>query len=151
MESNWDGPVTDEGVTLEQSLKTMIAEVVEELKLVHTSKYDEKRAIRTAALALQAQIQLVEFLSDTELRAKGAKNEVKIIEAEVYFENKESSDKKISEANLQQAIAKDKRVITAETKTINAEKEAKKWASILNILQNAHIFFRNLGKNEWNL
>ncbi len=138
-------------IVLEDSVKLMVTRISKELRSVHSGKYDEKRAIKTAALALKAQIDLAEFLSDVEGTAKGLKNEVKAVEAEVYFDHRSSAEKKISEAALQQLIAKDKRTAEAEVKAVDAEKIAKKWGLIFNTMKEAHIFFRNLGKNDWSI
>lgn len=155
-DSSWDDKTTEDDEqltdeTLEDSVKRMVAEVSRELSKVHSSKYDEKQAIRTAALALKAQMDLAEFLSDVEGTAKGSKNDVKMVEAEVYFDHRSSAEKKISEAALQQLVAKDKRTSDAESKAIEAEKRAKKWANVFATLKEAHIFFRNLGKNDWSI
>lgn len=140
-----------DGETLEDSVKRMVSDVSKELRMVHTGKYDEKRAIKTAALALKAQIDLAEFLSDVEGTAKGAKNEVKAVESEVYFDHRASAEKKMSEAALQQFIANDKRTIKAEAKAVEAEKIAKKWGIVFGTMKEAHIFFRTLGKNDWSM
>jgi len=142
---------SEENLTLESSVKKMVSEVSNELRMVHSGKYDEKRAIKTAALALKAQIDLAEFLSDVEGTAKGMKNEVKAVEAEVYFDHRSSAEKKMSEAALQQLIAKDKRTVVAEAKAVEAEKVAKKWGIVFGTMKEAHIFFRNLGKNDWSI
>ncbi len=151
IENNSAEQNSEENLTLESSVKKMVSEVSNELRMVHSGKYDEKRAIKTAALALKAQIDLAEFLSDVEGTAKGMKNEVKAIEAEVYFDHRSSAEKKMSEAALQQLIAKDKRTALAETKAVEAEKIAKKWGIVFGTMKEAHIFFRNLGKNDWSI
>lgn len=137
--------------TLEDSVKRMVDEISKELAKTHEHKYDEKQAVKTAALALKAQMALSEFLSDSEATAKGAKNAVKIVEAEAYFEHRNSAEKKISEAALQQLVARDKKVQIAEQNVIEAERKSKKWAIVFAILKDAHIFFRNLGKNDWSM
>ena len=144
-----DNNVTD--LTLEDSVKLMVSQVSQELRRVHSGKYDEKKAVKTAALALKAQMDLADFLSDVEGTAKGFKNEVKAVEAEVYFDHRSSAEKKMSEAALQQLVAKDKRTAEAEAKAIEAEKIAKKWGIIFSTMKEAHIFFRNLGKNDWSI
>lgn len=142
---------SSEEVTLEESIINMVSEVSGELNKVHSGKYDEKSAIKAAALALKAQIDLAEFLSDVEATAKGLKNEVKIEQARVYFACKESADKKLSEAALEQMVAKDSKSIEVEIKAVEGEKKMKKWMSLFATLKEAHIFFRNLGKNDWNM
>jgi len=139
--------------TLEESVIAMVSEINGELTRVHTSKYDEKSAIRAAALALKAQMDLAEFLSDVEASAKGLKNEAKIVQSKVYFECIESNTggKKPSEAMLEQMVVKDQRTIEAETNAVEGEKKLKKWMSLFATLKEAHIFFRNLGKNDWNI
>jgi hypothetical protein len=137
----------EESTETESLVKEMVSEISHELVLVHSGRYDEKRAIKAAALALKIQLDLADFLSDVEASAKGLKIEVKGVESEIYYENKSSSsEKKISEAALQQSISKDKRYCDAELKSIKAEKTAKKWALIFGTMKEAHIFFRNLGK-----
>lgn len=140
-----------ESETLESSVKRMVSEVSQELRKVHTGKYDEKRAIKTAALALKTQIDLAEFLADVEGTAKGTKNEVKAVESEVYFDHRSMSEKKMSEAALQQLVAKDKRTAIADRKAVEAEKIAKKWGIVFGTMKEAHIFFRTLGKNDWSI
>lgn len=144
-----DDSLTD--LTLEDSVKLMVSQVSQELRRVHSGKYDEKRAVKTAALALKAQMDLADFLSDVEGTAKGFKNEVKAVEAEAYFDHRSSAEKKMSEAALQQLVAKDKRTAEAEAKAVEAEKTAKKWGIIFSTMKEAHIFFRNLGKNDWSI
>ena len=134
-------------------VKKMVNEVQDELAMVHMSKYDLERAKRTAALALRAQMEMSEFLSDLEGRAKGIKHSIAIIESEVYFDQKNLADKKLSEAALQQCIAKDKEVVKAKAELIDAEREFRLWEKLFNSLKDAHIFFRNLGngKNDWSI
>lgn len=140
-----------QGETLEASVLRMVSEVSAELRKVHSGKYDEKKAIRTAALALKAQMDLSEFLSDVEAKAKGSKVALKEVEAEVYFECRESSEKKLSEAALTQMVAKDKKTAASEAALVDSERSSKKWALIFANLKEAHIFFRNLGKNDWSI
>lgn len=140
-----------ESETLENSVKRMVSEISQELRLVHSGRYDEKRAVKTAALALKAQIDLAAFLSDVECTAKGTKNEIKAVGAEVYFDQRSLSDKKMTEVALQQMIAKDKRAILAEKKAVEAEKIAKKWGIVFGTMKEAHIFFRTLSKIDWNI
>lgn len=139
--------------TRADSVESMASEIIDELGLVHTGRYDVDRARRTAALALKAQMEMAEFLSDLEGRAKGSKNTVELKESEAYFDAKESSEKKVSEAALQQLVIKNNKVTLAKYDAIEAEKEFKKWSSIFLVLKEAHIFFRNLGngKNEWSI
>jgi hypothetical protein len=146
-----DVNLPEEKETLEDSVKRMVSEVSQELRLVHSGRYDEKRAIKTAALALRAQMDLAIILSDVEGTARGAKNEVKATEAEVYLDHRSSSEKKMTEGALQQVTAKDKRTVTAEARAVKAEKIAKKWGIIFGTMKEAHIFFRTLGKNDWSI
>lgn len=147
-ESEDDPP---EGETLEDSIARMYQEISRELVKVHSGKYDEKKAIRAAALALKAQMDLANLLADSEASARGRKVALKEIEAEVYFDARENADKKLSEAALTQIVAKDKKTSVAEAALVVAEKNAKRWANMSNHLKEAHIFFRTLGKNDWSI
>lgn len=143
----------DTPLTRAAAVQAMTNEIVYELGQVHMHRCEPDRAKRTAALALKAQMLMAEFLADAEGRAKGMKHNVEFIESEVYFDQKNLSDKKLSEAALQQFVAKDKAVVKAKSNMIEAEVEFKKWVSIFAVLKEAHIFFRNIGngKNEWSV
>lgn len=148
-DSEEDESSSDE--TLEESISRMYQEISRELVKVHSGRYDEKKAIRAAALALKAQMDLSSLIADDEARAKGCKVALKEIEAEVYFEARDGAEKKLSEAALTQIVAKDKKTSAAEAALVEAEKNAKRWANMSNHLKEAHIFFRTIGKNDWSI
>lgn len=145
--------IKDSLINHASAVETMLSEVVSELGLVHSGTYDIDRARRTAALALKAQIEMAEYISDLEGQARGLKNMIESAEADAYFDAKDSSEKKISEAALQQMVNKNKKVAQAKSDAINAEREFKKGSNMFTILKDAHIFFRNIGngKNEWSI
>lgn len=140
-------------MTREENAKHMINEVQIELDLVHQGKYDFERAKRTAALALRAQMEISEFLADLEGRTKKVKYALSFIESEAYFDQKNLTDKKLSEAALQQLIVRDKEVIKTKSDLIEAEVHFKNWEKFFITMKDAHIFFRNLGngKNDWSM
>lgn len=138
--------MSEKETTIEDEIKQMVFEVSNSLKLVHEGSYNDKNASRTAALALKCQIDMAEILSDAEASAKGCRNDVRIAESQAYFEAKEESDKKLSEAALEQHISKNPNVLTAEKKAIQTEKSSKKWTILSNTMKEAHIFFRMMNK-----
>lgn len=127
-----------------------VNEVNSELRLVHQGRYDERRAVRTAALALSVQLDIADVLPTLEGTAKGVKLDAKVVESNQYLDYKSaartSEDKKPTDVALQRLVAKDSKLLAAERRAIDAEKESKTWAHILVAMKDAHIFFRNLGK-----
>lgn len=139
--------------TNSENLEDLISLCLDELKAAHESKYDEEKAVRTAALFLKAQILLSNFIRDIDLRAKQMKREVKRIEGEKYFYYRDQgeSSKKLTEVALGHLISKDNDVIATAAQTSEAEAEAKRLDYIYGILKDGHVFFRNIGKgkNPW--
>lgn len=123
-----------------------------ELSLAYKEKYDSEQAEKTAAMFLAAQMQLAFFIADIELTARHSKHEIERMEAVKYFEIKENSvtDKKLTEATLTQAVAKDADVIGVKKANCEAEAELKKFNYLMANLKEGHIFFRNIGKGKWN-
>jgi hypothetical protein len=135
----------------QQSLEKLLDKCLAELDLAHNGKCEPDRAERTAALFLEMQFRLSEFLSASELKAKMKKSEVESVSGVKYFEYKTGSsvDKKPTEASLDQSIAKDADICKLKEEMFKYEAEVKKWNYVMNILSNGHIYFRNLGKREF--
>ena len=155
--SDWNeiGPEKDTDpedlVAASEKVERIIAQISKEFKLAHNYKYDVEKAELTAALCLEAQKQIAEFLSDAEIYSKERKWEVESVSAERYFHYKESATDKISESALNHFIAKDEKVKEAKSEQFKAEANYKKWQNLLSILKDGHIYFRGLakGKNDW--
>ena len=136
--------------TNEEVVYELIEKCLKELELAHKEKYESEKAEKTAAMFLLAQTKLVLFIEDTELRAREAKNEVSRIEAEKYFEYKNSmSGNKTTETMISQYVAKDEKVVESKSQAAKAEASLKKWSYVLATLKDRHIFFRNVGKKNW--
>jgi len=134
----------------------LIEKVSKELKLAHTEKYDVERAELTAALCLEAQKELAEFLAEAELLAKERKSEVESIEGEMYLHYKyeykiDGKDNKLSDVGVQHLVAKDEKVKKAKQKQHEAESNFSKWRNLFGMLKDGHIYFRGLakGKLDW--
>ncbi len=136
------------------------AEVVDELAKLLLSevssvagggKCDVERARQNAALALQLQIELSSFLSDSEGRERYQKNNCKFVESMIFTEIRRDAEKKITDAAVKEKGLQDERLKDAEKLAVESEVEYKKWAYIFGTAKDAHIFFRNIanGKNEW--
>jgi len=136
--------------TNSENLEDLILLCLNELKVAHETKYEEDKAVRTAALFLKAQLLLSNFIKDVDLRAKQMKREVKRIEGEKYFHYRDNSElsKKLTEVALGHLINKDGDVISAAIQTSEAEAEAKRLDYIYGILKDGHVFFRNIGKSK---
>jgi len=157
-EVDWDTPTSEEEESAEEHEETR-GEVVErlisaislEINDAHKQKYEMENADSTAALCLEAQRELAEFLSDAEFLAKEKKTEVERIESEQYFYYKGKAVGRTSDAALKQETAKDKEVLKAKKVQFRAEADYNKWRNLFGFLKDAHHYFRGVakGKNEW--
>ena len=130
-----------------------VEEVIEkcfnEMSEASRNKYDADKADRTAALCLAAQMKLSMLIEEAELKAKGAKNEVSRLEGETYFDAKVAlQDKKITEAMIANYVLKSVGIVDAKTACAVAEAELKKWSYVMKVLENEHLFFRNIAKTK---
>jgi hypothetical protein len=137
-------------------VEDLISQVSIELNIAHSKKYDAVQAELTAALILEAQKELSEFLADAELISKERKAEVERVEAEQYFlyKNKREGlggESKITDTALNRMVAKDKLVLMAKKEQYEAESDFSKYKNLFGMLKDAHVFFRGLskGKNDW--
>jgi hypothetical protein len=132
-------------------LETVVEKCLAEMQTASREKYDSDRADKTAALCLVAQMKLSSIIEDVEMKARNSKNQITRMEGEKYFEFKTGSfEKKLTENALTSAVAKDDKVVKCKMDSSKYEAELKKYVFILNTLKEAHIFFRNIGKNkEW--
>jgi len=143
---------TDEGfLSNAERVEYLINKISKELKIAHSQKYDATQAELTAALVLDAQKELSEFLSDAELISKEKKAEVERVEAERYYFYKENSESKTSDVALTRLVSKDELVLTAKKEQYSAESDFSKYKNLFGMLKDAHVFFRGLakGKNDW--
>lgn len=154
-QSDWNesSEVTTEEVldtnslSLEDEILSSFTKISKELRAVHEGNFDEKRAIRAAALALKIQMDLAELLPEVEAQAKGQKNDLEIVESEVYFDQSiRPGDKKPSEAALKHLVTKADQTKIAHLKMVESEKKSKRWNIVLGTVREAHIFFRTLAK-----
>lgn len=133
-------------------LEELLDKCLSELDLAYQGNCEPERAERNAALFLEMQIKLAEYVSSAELKAKMSKNEVERISSQKYFEYKKGSlgsEKKPTEASLEHAISQDEDIFKLKEEMLKNEAEYKKWNYIISVLSNGHIFFRNLSKREF--
>ncbi len=127
-----------------------LVEVIQaQIQKVRSNNFDLSKAEAVAALALEAQIDLAEYYAEAESYAKDAKNLVEYAEGEVSNRisfTVTNDGKKISEAALKRQSCIDDEVKSARKQLISLDKECRKWRYIFEMLKDAHIFFRNLGK-----
>jgi hypothetical protein len=113
---------------------------------VYSGSFDVSKAERVASLALSAQIEISDLLSDAECRVKQAKYDVELVESEVALRIRSEAETRITEVALKQKVIIDSSVTSAKNKILKCEKNSKKWNYVFNIFKEAHIFFRNLAK-----
>jgi len=137
--------------TREERVVILISSIAEEITIAHKKKYDQETAEQTAALCLDAQRELAEFLSEAEFLSKESKADVERLESEQYFYYKGKAVGKTSDAALKQEVARDKEVVKAKKKQFRAEADYNKWRNLFGFLKDAHYYFRGVakGKDEW--
>lgn len=136
-----------ENLTRGQKIEAMLSVLQSAMNSVYLGQFDYSKSERMAALALTAQMELAKFSADAEWRAKHAKLEIKHVSAEANYKLRTTStEKKISEAALEQLVNRDPNVIKAELNMAEIERDAKQWQNYYGTLRDAHVFFRNLGK-----
>lgn len=150
METEWTDGVT-ETTSLAEQVEKMIQDIAKELREAHSFKYDVEKAERTAAQCLEAQRLLAEFLSEAEIFSKERKLEVERLSGEKWFYHKANYEGKTTEATLEALVAKDEDVVAAKKEQYKSEADYRKWLNLLNVLKEAHLYYRNLsrGKNDW--
>ena len=130
-------------------IESVIEKCFTELDTSSREKYDSDKADKTASLFLVAQMKLSFLIEEVEMSAKQSKNEISRIEGEKYFEYKTANlDKKITESALSNAVAKDMDIYNAKNECAKQEAALKKWNYVLNVLQNGHLYYRNISKNK---
>lgn len=145
MEDSFDD---NNALTNVQEFENLMRKCNKELQIAYSEEYDEAKAVKTAALFLSTRLKLIEFIKSVEVRARHLKTEVKRISAEKYNHYKHNSDKKITDAGAEHLVAQDQDVITAEQEAIEAEAELNNYKYLLSILNDGHVFFRNIGKRS---
>ncbi len=130
-------------------VETLIEGCFNEMQSASRVSYDTDQADRTAALFLTAQMKLSFLIEDVEMKARNAKNEIERVEGETYFEYKMSkAGEKITENMITSYVAKEANVVKVKAECAQYEANLKKWNYILNVLNNGHVFFRNIAKNK---
>lgn len=136
----------------QEELEKLLEKCLAELKLAYDGDCQPERADKNAALFLEMQLRLSDYLSNAELKARRSKGEVERLSSQKYFEYKTGalgSDKKMTEAALEHSIAKDDEIFKLKESQIQMEAEHKKWNYVMNVLSNGHVYFRGVGKRDF--
>jgi len=149
-EIDWETPKPE---TRAERVERLVGEVTKEIRKVHKTQYSQEESEKTAALALEAQFELTEFLSEAELISKEKKLEVEHAEAEKYIQFKTSPPDGIvkpTDQAIKALVSKDVEVNQAKKAQYKSEADYNKWKNLFGTLKDAHILFRGLakGKNE---
>jgi hypothetical protein len=127
----------------------LIESCFNEMQSASRTSYDTDQADRTAALFLTAQMKLSFLIEDIEMKARNSKNEIERVEGEKYFEYKTANtNQKITENMITSYVAKESEVVRVKAECVQYEATLKKWNYVLNVLNNGHVFFRNIAKNK---
>lgn len=139
------------GYTKEQKVEVLLSVINVQIRRVRSGSFDLSKGAQVAALALEGQLEMAEFYAEMENQAKQAKIMSEFIENEVADQivksgEKISGEKKITESALKRLsiISEDSK--NAKLQMAEKEKNYKKWKYVYEILQEAHVFFRTLGK-----
>lgn len=133
-------------ITKGEELEILISKCLKALQDAQQRNFNPDRAQEKAALTVEIELKLIDFISDAELRAKHLKNEIDRIEADKYLAHKRATAAKLTEGALEKMIASDPDVIAAKRSCAEAEVEARKWNNFLNSMKDAHYFFKSLIK-----
>ncbi len=134
------------GYTREDKVQVILDVIEDQMRLVRNGEASDYK--EAAALALEGQMCLIEFYADAEAQSKNAKHIAEYIEGEISSKIAadaiQSGTKRPSEVALKrQALASDK-VREAKKAAIDLEKDHKKWRCVMEILKEAHVFFRRM-------
>ena len=148
MEVDWVKEEEQENETRAEKVQRLVKTISSKIKKVHTKSTSNDDGEAWAALALEAQIELTEFLADAELISKEKKLLVEALEGQKYLTYKKEKDKdeKPTEALLKAKVAQDKEVNDLKKEQFKAESDFSKWKNLFAVLKDAHILFRNLNK-----
>jgi hypothetical protein len=145
-----DVPVDWAGWTKANKVQYLVDVLQFYITKVRSGNFDLSKTEALAALALEAQIELADFYADAESYSRDAKNIAEDTESEVSEEilrtSINNSEKKPSDATIKRQATINQKVKEAKKKTVQLERNYKKWRYIYDMLKDAHIFFRNLGK-----
>lgn len=127
-------------------LEQLITKCLEANQKVSEGTLDELAAVRVAALALNAQLKLAQYIEQLEIKAKNLKNKLELISAEKYFHFKSTIEGKATEVALSNYVSTDEEIVALKNDLTNAEAEYRKAATISNTIKDLHVFFRTLSK-----
>lgn len=148
----YDLPDSWAGYTKEKKVQMILDVVEEQMRLVRNGSFPVSHSKEVAALALEGQMCLVEFYADAEAAAKNSKNIAEYIEAEeiarIAAEVVAGGGKRPSEVALKRKSLASDEVKEAKKRAIDLEKAHKKWRCVLDILKEAHVFFRRMSSND---
>lgn len=135
--------------TAESTFNERYNRVLEELRALDAGQFDDTEAKNVAALCLRAQLALSKAQTSAEARGKALKKNVEFEKASAYLKFKKDPPKdlgKMTEATLNALVNSDEKVNEIINQQIEAERQAKDYTNILNVLANAHVTFRTLIK-----
>ena len=117
-----------EGTTNSEVIDNLSSLLMKELQRVRTSgRCEVETARKNAALALELQMELSSLIMDSEIRARGAKSNLKLVEGLVAAETRASATSKMTDAAVKEKCLISPKITEAEKFAIETEVEAKKW------------------------
>ena len=141
-------PESWNGYTKEQKVQIILDVVEDQMRLVRNGSFVSHNSKEVAALALEGQFCLTEFYADAEAAAKNAKHIAEYIESEeatrISAQAIQDGEKRPSEAALKRKVLASDEVREAKKRAVDLEKTHKKWRCVLDILKEAHVFFRRM-------
>ena len=137
------------GHTRESKVQIILDVVEDQMRLVRNGDLVDAKEV--AALALEGQFCLTKFYTDAEAVAKNAKHIAEYIEAEesarISAEAVQAGEKRPSEVALKRKALASDEVKEAKKRAIDLERDYKKWRCVLEILKEAHVFFRRMSND----
>lgn len=127
--------------------------ILVELKGAIDSAYENgvtmPEAEKLAAMTLSRRLAIADALRSTDIDSRMKKHGAKAVRAAVYMEELKKHDKKPAEAFLENAVALSVEVENAERDYVEADVAREHLENYMSILGDAHVYFRQIAKGNY--
>lgn len=131
-------------------IKTFVLELEKDIRKAYEESPTMEEAEKLAAKFLSAQIILAGELAACDLDARMRKAGLKRVKAAVYSDAVGRSDKKPTEATLASIVDMNELVEGEQAAFDAAEVHTEQLKNYLNIMREAHVYFRQVSKGSFN-
>ena len=129
--------------------KQLFNELETEIQQAYTDSITIDAAEKLAAKALHAQIVISRELQKCDLDSRMRKSGLKAVRAAVYLDEVSKADKKPTESALEHMLNINELVTKEQDGFDRSDAEKEELQRCYNILKDAHIYFRNIGRGKF--